>query len=147
MDNGAVVWVVIALVVLALVIAVVMVRRSHGASRVEGQRDEARELRARAEADQVDLQRREAEAAKVDAQARMAQAEADARAADAAALQVQARERAEHADTSRAELDQQLRRADEIDPDVRTDEAGRKVVDLRHEPTDVRADEGREQRP
>ena len=140
MDTGAVVWIVVALVVLALVVVAVMVRRSQGERRVEGQREKAREIREGAQVDRVEVQRREADAAKVDAQARLAQAESRERAADAAALQTEAQQRTVHADSSRADLDERLRQADDIDPDVRTDEPGRKDVDLRDERTDVRGE-------
>src|SRR5690349_20484572 len=110
-------WIVLALVVLALiVVAVLLLRRSRATKQVR-QREHARELRQQAEADRIEVQRREAEAARVDAQARLAQAEAQARAADAEQLQVQAREHAEHASGARAEVEERLRKADELDPD------------------------------
>jgi len=116
MNSTTLTWIIVAIVVLAAVmVAAVVVGRSR--RQEHSHRERARELRETAQADQIGVQRREAEAAKVDAQARMAQAEADARAADAAQLQAQARDQARQASESRSEVDAQLRRADEIDPD------------------------------
>jgi predicted membrane-bound mannosyltransferase len=114
-------WIVVAIVavvVIAAVIAAVVLGRGR---RTEARRREAEEIRERARSADVTVQRREAEAAEVQAKARAAQGEADARAAQAAQLQADAQQRAEHARSSRGELDQQLRHADEVDPDVSTD--------------------------
>ena len=117
MDNATVIWVIVAVVVLVAIVATVSFR-SRSRSRVERKRTVAREIRERADNDRIEIQRREAEAATVDAAARTAQAEADVRAADAALLQTQARERSEHTRGERSDLNEQLRTADEIDPDV-----------------------------
>jgi hypothetical protein len=123
--SRTVTWIIVALVVLALVVlAAVLLTRARRSRSVDRRREEAHELRQRAEADRIELQRREAEAARIDAEARAAQAEADARAADAAQLQAEARERAEHTSGSRAEVEERLRRAEEIDPDVTPDGRG-----------------------
>lgn len=115
--------VIVALAVLVVIVVVVAIAaRGRRARQVEGQRDKARELREQAGADRIEVQRREADAAKVDAQARMAQAEADAKAADAAALQAEAVQRGEHASGSREEVEERLRQADRIDPDVPGDD-------------------------
>jgi FtsZ-interacting cell division protein ZipA len=117
MDN-AVLWIVVAVVVVALVVGLLMMRRSSGRRQEAKQREEAQRLRRDAEADRIDVQRREAEAARIDAEARLAQAEAQARAADAAQLQAQAQEHSQEVAGSRSEVEERLRRADEIDPDV-----------------------------
>jgi FtsZ-interacting cell division protein ZipA len=117
--DDVVVWVIVAVVVLAIIAVVIyLMNRSRTERALEAQRTEARDLRESAEADRLDVQRREAEAARLDAQARVAQAEADARAADAAQLQADAQQRAQHAGGARADVDERLRRADEIDPDM-----------------------------
>ena len=119
MDDTTVTWIIVAVVVLALIVAAVLLfGRASEARRLESQRAKAHELRERAEADQVELQRREAEASRIDAEARLAQAEADARSADAARMQAEARERAQSLETSRAEVAKGLRKADEVDPDL-----------------------------
>lgn len=126
MSKETVLWIVVALVVIAVIVAAAAIRSRKG-HRVQVRREEASELRERAERDRLETQRREADAAKVDAQARLAQAEADSRAAEAASLQVQAQERVSHAEESRSELEQKLRRADEVDPDVPDPQAGSKA--------------------
>lgn len=117
MDNATVIWIIVVAVVLVAIVAAVLFR-SQRRSRVDHKRTEAHEIRLQADSDRIAIQRREAETAKVDAAARMAQAEADLRATDAAQLQTQARERSEHARGERSELNEKLRTADEIDPDV-----------------------------
>ena len=117
MDNATVIWIIVVAVVLVAIVATVLFR-SQRRSRVDHKRTEAREIRLQADSDRIAIQRREAEVAKVDAAARMAQAEADLRATDAARLQTQARERSEDARGERSELNEKLRTADEIDPDV-----------------------------
>ena len=129
MDNSTVTWIVIALVLLAVLVVVgAVLSRRRQAQQVEVQRKQARELREKAEVDRIEVQRREAEASRIDAQARLAQAEADARAADAAELQAKAREQAAHASGARSELDEQLRKADELDPQGRSGVHGEPVV-------------------
>lgn len=115
-DALTVVWIVVAVVVVAVVIGVIVwVTRSQSSRKVDRQREEAQDLRRRAEAE---LKRREADAARVDAEARLAQADADARAAEAARLQTEAHERDRDLAGERSEIDERLRRADEIDPDA-----------------------------
>ena len=79
------------------------------------------------------MQRREAEATRVDAQARTAQAQVDAKSADAAALQAEAVQRGEHASRSRAEVDERLREADRIDPDVSGDGTAGRPTEVERE--------------
>jgi FtsZ-interacting cell division protein ZipA len=121
--DDAVLWIVVAVVVVAL-IGLLLWRRTTGERQVARQREQAQRLRSDAEAERIVVERREAEAARIDAQARLAQAEAQARAADAAQLQAQAREHAQQAAGSRSEVQERLRRADEIDPDMTGDGPG-----------------------
>ncbi|EYR63701.1 hypothetical protein N866_18765 [Actinotalea ferrariae CF5-4] len=118
METETIVWIVVAVLVLALIIGLALwwSRRSSG-RRVDKQRQEAADLRRQAEAEKVDLQRREAEAQRLDAHARLAQAEADTRSAEAARLQAQARERSDELSGPREDVQERLRRADELDPD------------------------------
>jgi len=117
MNNATVIWIIALAVVLVAIVATVLFRTQRR-SRVDHKRTEAREIRQQADSDRIAIQRREAEVAKVDAAARMAQAEADLQATDAALLQTQAQERSENARVERSELNEKLRTADEIDPDV-----------------------------
>lgn len=121
MDDSTLTWIVVAAAVVLLLILLFVVLRGRRGKVEEARRAEAAELRQKAEADRLEVHRREAEAAKVDAEARMAQAEADARAADAARLQAEAHERTTQVTGDRAEVDDRLRRADALDPDVPTD--------------------------
>jgi flagellar biosynthesis/type III secretory pathway M-ring protein FliF/YscJ len=120
MDNSTTVWIIVAIVALLLVALLVwfLARRSRTAKdkRRVAQREEAGELRRRAEHDRIGVQEGEASAAKLDAEARLAQAEADRKAAEAARLQEAAHEHSAKVGESRAELDERLRRADELDP-------------------------------
>src|SRR4051812_17666967 len=122
MDTQTV-WIIVAVVVVVLPItAAVALSGRRGSRGVDAERARAQEIREKAAADQVEVQRREAEAARLDAQARLAKAEADARAADAAALANEARARGTEASGARSELDERLSTADRIDPDVTVDE-------------------------
>lgn len=122
MDNQVVVWIAVAVVVIAALVAAVIWYRRSGARQLEDRkRREAQELRQRAEVERIELQEREAEAARLDAQARMAKAEAGAREAEAARLAAEARDRAELLNEPRAAVRDRLDRADRIDPDVHDD--------------------------
>ena len=110
-------WIVLVVVVVLILLGIWLVR-SRAAGAEDRRRAEAQRIREQAEADRIELQRREAEAARVDAQARLAQAEAQTRAAEAARLQSEAHARSEGLTDERAAVDERLRRADELDPDV-----------------------------
>jgi FtsZ-interacting cell division protein ZipA len=90
MDTWLIILIVVAAVVV-LAIAFVAWRRAQE-RRIEGKRDEARELRSQAEV----------QAHRADARASLAE------------------EEAERADRERVEAREQARRADELDPDVDT---------------------------
>lgn len=122
MGDNAVIWIIVGVVVLALlVVLAVALSRRQGRVQLERRQNEARELREKAAQDQIDVRHREAEAARVDAEARLAHADAEARAADAQAKEADARRRVEEVGEARAEAEADLRRADEIDPDVPED--------------------------
>lgn len=128
MDRTTLVWIVVGAAVLVLLVVLALALRGRRGRVHDERREEAARLRQEADSERLELQRREAEAARVDAEARMAQAEADARAAEAARLQADAQEHAARVDSHRTEVEERLRRADEIDPDVRADRR-RDVVD------------------
>ncbi len=111
MEGMTWIWLILAVVVIVAG-AVVLT----GRQRKTKQADRAESLRSEA-SEQADLVRqREAKAAEVDAKARVAQAEADAKAAEAEGLALTAERQKAEAATHRAEVDDQFRKADEIDP-------------------------------
>lgn len=122
-----IVWIVLGVLVLLVIIGV-FVSRSR-AQREASQRAEAEQLRASAAEHDRDLREREAEAAAADAQARRARAEADERAAEAERLAVEAERRDEHRVEAQRVRDEELRRADALDPDVKTDKHGYRLDD------------------
>ncbi len=119
------IWIVVVVVVLAVVIGVLVSRSRQQESR----RAEAAELRQPTADHQMELREKEAAAAASEAEARRVRAEADQRAAEAQHLEVQA----QRADKDKAEAasahEEQLRRADALDPDVRTDKEGYRLDD------------------
>ena len=120
MDDQTVLWIVIGVVVVLAIVGIAL-WWSRSGRRDDLRRREAERLREKAAAERIELQRREAEAARIDAEARMAQAEADARAAEAAGLQAEARSRADDLEAPRSRVEDRLRRADHLDPDVDLD--------------------------
>lgn len=120
------IWVILAVVVVLVLIGI-LVSRSRK-QRKATHRADAQELRTRAAEHDRDVRERGADAAEADAQARRARAEADERAARAERLEVEAERRGERLSDVEATRDEQLRRADELDPDVRTDKAGNRIA-------------------
>ena len=119
MTSSNIVWIVIAAVVAVLLIAALIVAATKARRRRrERQADEIRE-QAKVETAKVD--RRQALADETAAKARAAQAEAEAKAAEAARLQERAAIHQSDAASSREQLREQFKRADSIDPKVRTD--------------------------
>ena len=107
------VWIVTAVVaVLALIVLVVVVSKAGNRRRHR----QAEEIREQAKVETGRVERREALAQETAAKARAAQAEAEVKAAEAARLQEQAATHQSHAATSREHLQEQLDRAESIDP-------------------------------
>jgi FtsZ-interacting cell division protein ZipA len=115
MDGNSWLWLVLGIIVIALLVAAAFVgTRKQKSMRIK----KADSIRNDAAADETLLAQRESKAAELDAHARAAQAEADAKAAEAERLAATAqRQQAEVAD-DRTDLDDRLRRADEVDPRV-----------------------------
>ncbi|MEO7071196.1 MAG: hypothetical protein ABI131_11980, partial [Nostocoides sp.] len=113
------VWWIIGIVIALALIAVLA--RMQSAKRTEGKREEAATLRDQAAEHERTLRERTAAAEESQAQARKAQAEADEQAARAKQLQAESERRSESAEEVRATQEDHLRRADALDPDVRTD--------------------------
>lgn len=109
MDSGQLVWIIIAIiVVLAIIALVVFLGRKR---KIEAGRQKAAEIREQAREDEIAARDREAKAAR---------AEADAQRADVEAQRLRERARAqqEEAEGVRASTQENLRKADELDPDV-----------------------------
>jgi hypothetical protein len=106
--------VVVAVAVLLLIAAIAWVARN---KRTQHRRVEAGDIRDKAADQSHKVGQREALADETAAKARAAQAEAEAKAAHAKGLQHQAHTRRSDAATARAEVDQEFKRADKVDPD------------------------------
>ncbi|HEU4332039.1 MAG TPA: hypothetical protein VFR40_13045 [Lapillicoccus sp.] len=117
------VWIVLVVIVVAIV-AVVLASRSR---QRETRREEAADLRDPSAEHHMELREKEAAAAATEAEARRTRAEADQRAAEAQRLEVQAQRASLDRDAAAAESQEKLRRADALDPDVRTDKEGYRV--------------------
>jgi flagellar biosynthesis/type III secretory pathway M-ring protein FliF/YscJ len=117
METSTVVWIVVAVIVLIALIAVI----AKMASKKKHERDRAHasQLRETAATEAGDLQRKEALAKESDAKAAGARAEAERKAAEAERLEAEARDRMGTAAEQRHEHQEHLRKADELDPDVK----------------------------
>jgi hypothetical protein len=114
MDGQDWLWVIIGIVVVAAI--VIGLSLLLGKRRTAAQAAQADSLRQDASERSTVVEQREAKAAEMDARARAAQAESDAKAAEAARLQGTAERQAAESAQARAELDEQLQRADQLDP-------------------------------
>jgi hypothetical protein len=111
------IWVIVAIIVIAVIAAVVAASTKR---KKEQNRARAGELREQAAAQATGLQQREAHARETEARAAEARAEADRKQAEAERLEAEARDRHETAAGYRDQHAENLRRADELDPDVDT---------------------------
>ena len=116
-----VVWVIVAIVVIAVIAAIVA---ASSKKKQERNRTRAGELREQAAAQAAGLQQREAHAKETEARAAEARAEADRKQAEAERLQAEARDRKQTAEGYREQHAENLRQADELDPDVDTRHEG-----------------------
>jgi hypothetical protein len=115
------IWVIVAIIVIAVIAAVVAASTKR---KKQQNRTRAGELREQAAAQATGLQQREAHARETEARAAEARAEAERKQAEADRLEAEARDRHETAAGYRDQHVENLRRADELDPDVDTrDEA------------------------
>jgi flagellar biosynthesis/type III secretory pathway M-ring protein FliF/YscJ len=122
MDAGQITWLIVAIVVFILLLVLVLTfvrRRSEG--RKEHLRAQAAQMRSKAAEDELEVREREARSLE-------AKAKAERAAVDAARLRKEAEEASGAAQESRHRIDEQLRKADELDPD-RHREAGREAHD------------------
>ncbi|MBD5831146.1 hypothetical protein DXX98_09985, partial [Janibacter melonis] len=129
-------WVIIGLAILAVLVIIGFVVSSAKKKQAEAKRHEAARIRDRAADQEIDLREQQAAAAHTQAQAQAARADAELKAAEAERQRVEA-ERLEgraadegdrHSVLQEAR-DEELRRADALDPDVRTDKHGNRVDD------------------
>lgn len=106
-------WLILVVVVVAAIVAAVVVvgrqRKTKQAERAESMRSDAGEQSRL-------VRQRESKAAEVDATARAAQAESEAKAAEAERLALTAERQKAEAAKQRSEVDDQFRKADEVDP-------------------------------
>lgn len=112
-----VIWVIVAIVVVAVIAAVVAASNK---KKQERDRNRAGEMREQATAQASEVQQREARAKETEAQAAQARAEADRKRAEAERLEAEAQDRHQTAAGARDEHADNLRQADELDPDVDT---------------------------
>jgi FtsZ-interacting cell division protein ZipA len=140
-DSGQLVWIIIGVVVvLAIIAAAVYFNRKR---KVDADRNRAAEMREKAKTDELGAREREAKAARAEADAKQAEV-------DAERLRRDARDKQQEAEGVRATSQEQLRKADELDPDVVTSgrgaEPGENVSERQDSPdeprTDRRADTG-----
>ena len=113
MDSGQLIGIIVGIVVVLAIVAVaVMISRKR---KVAADRNRAAEMREQAKADEFAAREREAKAARAEADAQEAELEAER-------LRQEARGRQEEAESVRSGAQEQLRKADEVDPDVVTSE-------------------------
>jgi len=115
------IWVIVAIIVIAVIAAVVAASTKR---KREQNRTRAAELREQAAAQATGVQQREAHARETEARAAQARAEADRKQAEAERLEAEARDRHETAAGYRDQHAENLRQADELDPDVDTKHDG-----------------------
>jgi hypothetical protein len=119
------VWILLLLIVIGVIVGVMITRSRQRESR----RLEAAELRDPTADHQMELREKEAAAAASEAEARRVKAEADQRAAEAQQLEITAQRASAERDRAAAASAEQLRRADALDPDVRTDKDGNRLAE------------------
>jgi uncharacterized protein HemX len=121
--STSTIWVLVAVVAVILIAALVVFAVGR-ATRRRRQR-QAEQLREQTKLETAKLERREALAQETAAKARAAQAEAEVKAAEAARLQERAAAHQNDVATSREQLEEQRKRADSLDPNIRTQRADR----------------------
>ena len=123
------VWILLVVLVLAGVVIGLTVSRHRTQQSLESRREEAAALRDEAAEHRVTMRENETAAAASGAQAQRARAEAEQRAEEARELEAMAQQDREALEAARGQHDEQMRRADALDPDVRTDDEGYRLDD------------------
>ncbi|WP_427133944.1 hypothetical protein [Pseudarthrobacter sp. S9] len=109
MDSGQLIGIIVGIVVvLAILVVAIMFNRKR---KVAADRSRAAEMREQAKADEFGAREREAKAVHAEADAQQAELEAER-------LRQEARGGQEEAESVRSRAQEQLRKADEMDPDV-----------------------------
>jgi FtsZ-interacting cell division protein ZipA len=114
-DAGQLIGIIVGIVVVLAIIAVAIVFSRK--RKVDADRNRAAEIREKAKADEITAREREAKAARAEAEAQEAEVNAER-------LRQEARGRQQEAGTVRSGAQEQLRKADEMDPDVVTSRRG-----------------------
>lgn len=115
-DTNWWVWLIIALVIIALIAVVASMMRNRAKARaVEHNRHKAGRLRDEAQVTSVEASRREADAAAARADAEEARVRSEQ-------LEREAQQHEHHAGEAREQVDERLRAADAIDPDGGSEE-------------------------
>ncbi|HET7761939.1 MAG TPA: hypothetical protein VFL46_06220 [Phycicoccus sp.] len=131
MTTGQLILIILLVLVAAVLVAVILRR---GSARREEQRVEAADLRSQAEAVAPTVAGRAAFAEQAEQRADVARAEAEEKAREAARLSEEAAEQRRAAEAARQEHEAILRRADDVDPDVKESEYPPVPEDARPEP-------------
>lgn len=126
MSTAQIVLIVLVVLVIGGGLAYLMAQRRSGSE--DAQRAKAEELREQAAEHEHELREREVAATEARAQSDLARAEAEKQQLEAERLDNEARDRAAAAGAVREDHEEQLRLADEHDPDVTTDDEGRRVA-------------------
>jgi len=126
-------WLILAVAVIAGIVAAVVIG---GRQRERKHTERAESMRQDAGEQSRIVRQREGKAAEVDASARAAQAESEAKAAEAERLALTAERQKAEASKQRSAVDDQFRKADEIDPGY----------DSRRDGDDSDSDDGRSDR-
>jgi FtsZ-interacting cell division protein ZipA len=137
-DSGQLVGIIVGIVVVLAIVAVaIYLSRKR---KTAADRNRAAEMREKAETDQLAARDHEAKAARADADAKAAEVEAER-------LRRQARGTQQEAQTVRAGAEEQLRKADDVDPDVVTTERGDSQAHDAQPQEELRRDRGDRERP
>lgn len=111
MDSGQLVAIIAGIVVVLAIVAVAIILGRK--RKAEADRNKAAQIREQAQADEFAAKEREAKAARAEADAQQAEV-------DAERLRREALDRQHEAESARSGSQEQLRKADELDPDVRS---------------------------
>ena len=117
MDTSDWVWIAVAVIAAVVVIAVIAMLAKR--KKAERDRAQAHELREHAAEKVTEVQRHDAIAKETEAKAAQARAEAERKEAEAHRLEAEAMDKQRVASGHREEHQEHLRKADELDPDVK----------------------------
>jgi len=115
-------WIILIVVVVVVIAIIVVIAMTAGRRRkLDADRHKAEELRVAARDDDLAAREREAKASRAEADAKEAEVEAERRRREAEAHASEARD-------ARASVDEKLTRADQVDPDVRTERSAERAA-------------------